>query len=155
MKLLFKQRFFTWLDSYDIYDELGETVYTVEGKLSWGHRLQISRGNEMIGEIREQVMSFMPRFQMYYKESYLGMIEKKFSFFRPEFHLDYNDWRIEGDIWEWNYEVHSGSRLIMRAEKQLFNFTDTYVLDIIQPEDQVMCLMIVLAIDAAKCSQNK
>lgn len=41
MKLLFKQRMFTWFDSYDIYDEAGHTVYTVEGKLSWGHRLII------------------------------------------------------------------------------------------------------------------
>ena len=25
MKLLFKQRFFSWFDSYDIYDETGAT----------------------------------------------------------------------------------------------------------------------------------
>ena len=25
MKLLFKQRFFSWFDSYDIYDEVGNT----------------------------------------------------------------------------------------------------------------------------------
>ena len=33
MKLLFKQRFFSWLDSYDIYDEYENTVYLVKG--SW------------------------------------------------------------------------------------------------------------------------
>ena len=36
MKLLFKQRAFTWFDSYDIFDEAGNTVYTVQGRLSWG-----------------------------------------------------------------------------------------------------------------------
>ena len=36
MKLLFKQRFFSWFDSYDIYDEGGRGVFTVEGKLGWG-----------------------------------------------------------------------------------------------------------------------
>ncbi len=36
MKLLFKQRMFTWFDSYDIYDEAGHTVYTVEGELCPG-----------------------------------------------------------------------------------------------------------------------
>ena len=41
MKLLFRQRFFSWFDSYDIYDEQGNVVYTVEGKLSWGHCLHI------------------------------------------------------------------------------------------------------------------
>lgn len=48
MKLLFKQRIFSWLDSYDIYNEAGETVYTVKGELGFGHRLRIydARGNE-------------------------------------------------------------------------------------------------------------
>ena len=36
MKLLFKQRFFSWFDSYDIYNEEGDTVYTVKGAPSWG-----------------------------------------------------------------------------------------------------------------------
>ena len=31
MKLLFKQRAFTWFDSYDIYDENENTVYVVNG----------------------------------------------------------------------------------------------------------------------------
>ena len=36
MKLLFKQRIFSWLDSYDIYDEMEQTVYVVKGQLAWG-----------------------------------------------------------------------------------------------------------------------
>ena len=39
MKLLFKQRLFSWFDSYDIYDEAGTPVYTVQGRLAWGHKL--------------------------------------------------------------------------------------------------------------------
>ena len=39
MKLLFRQRFFSWFDSYDIYDEEGNTVYVVKGQFSWGHCL--------------------------------------------------------------------------------------------------------------------
>ena len=35
MRLLFKQRLFSWFDSYDIYDEDGRTVYTVEGKAAY------------------------------------------------------------------------------------------------------------------------
>lgn len=34
MKLLFQQRFFSWFDSYDIYNEAGQTLYTVKGQLS-------------------------------------------------------------------------------------------------------------------------
>lgn len=35
MRLLFKQHFFSWLDSYDIYDVSGRGVYSVQGKLAW------------------------------------------------------------------------------------------------------------------------
>ena len=41
MKLLFRQRAFSWFDSYDIYDENENTVYVVKGQLSWGHCLKI------------------------------------------------------------------------------------------------------------------
>ena len=41
MKLLFKQRMFSWFDSYDIYNEAGDAVYEVKGVLSWGHCLKI------------------------------------------------------------------------------------------------------------------
>jgi len=40
----------------------------------------------------------------------------------------------------------------MTASKEFLRFTDTYVLDIVREEDALLCLMIVLAIDAAKCS---
>lgn len=33
MKLLFKQRMFSWFDSYDIYNEAGDAVYEVKGVL--------------------------------------------------------------------------------------------------------------------------
>ena len=53
MKLLFKQRFFSWFDSYDIYNEAGETVYTVQGQLAWGHCLKIydARGVDFSSQV--------------------------------------------------------------------------------------------------------
>ena len=41
MKLYFKQRFFSWFDSYDIYDEQENVIFVVKGQLSWGHCLKI------------------------------------------------------------------------------------------------------------------
>ena len=41
MKMLIKQRFFSWLDSYTVSAEDGSTLYTVEGQLSWGHCLKV------------------------------------------------------------------------------------------------------------------
>ena len=59
MKMLFKQRLFSWFDSYDIYDESGNTLYTVKGQLSWGHCLKIfgASGEELV-RLRKEYSPF-------------------------------------------------------------------------------------------------
>lgn len=156
MKLLFKQRMFSWFDSYDIYDENEVPVYTVKGKLSWGHRLEIydSQGNHL-GTVQQKVFSFLQKFLLYREGQMIGEIRKAFTFFKPRFTLDCNGWVVEGDWLGWSYLVRDASGgAVMSAEKEMIRLTDTYVLDIVKEEDALLCLMIVLAIDAAKCSQN-
>lgn len=67
MKLLFKQRAFTWFDSYDIYDENENTVYVVKGQLSWGHCLKIFDASEEheLGTVKEKIFSWWPQFELY------------------------------------------------------------------------------------------
>ena len=158
MKLLLRQRIFSWFDSYDIYDENDEPVFTVQGKLSWGHRLEITdaAGNEL-GRVQEEIHTFLPRFSLYLagQEAPIGQVRKEFSFFKPVYTLDCCGWQIQGDWLGWDYEVTDGSgRLVMQLSKELLHFSDTYVLDIQREEDALLCLMIVLSIDAANCSDN-
>lgn len=155
MKLLFKQRLFSWFDSYDIYGEAGEIRYTVKGQLSWGHCLKVfdSHGKE-VGTVRERVLSFLPKFEIYLGERYFGCIKKEFSFFKPRFSIDFNGWSVEGSFFEWDYRVlSSDGREIASVSKELFNWTDTYVIDVVDPDDALYALMLVLAIDAEKCSR--
>lgn len=154
MKLLFKQRLFSWLDSYDIYNEYGETAFTVEGKLAWGHKLEVlDPSGRHLGTVKEEVLTFLPRFALYLGEEYIGQIKKELTFFKPRFTLDCRDWQVSGDWLEWDYQVTDGQgHTVMTASKELFHWTDTYVMDIERDEDVLLCLMIVLAIDAAKCS---
>ncbi len=152
MKLLFKQRLFSWFDSYDIYHEDGSTAYVVRGELSWGHCLRIfSPDGRCLGLVKERVLTFLPKFELYEGERYLGEIRREFTLFKPWFVLDFNNWEVDGDWTGWDYSVVSGSRTVMQLSKELWNFTDTYVMDIPNPSDALYCLMIVLAIDADKC----
>ena len=106
MKLLFKQRMFSWFDSYDIYNEAGDAVYEVKGVLSWGHCLKIfGPDGAELGTVKEEVFSFLPRFALYVGGECVGQIKKEFTFFKPVFTLDCSGWSIEGDMWEWNYLV--------------------------------------------------
>lgn len=155
-KLIFKQRLFSWFDSYDIYDEKGNTLYTVKGQLSWGHCLKIfdAMGNE-IGMIQEKVLSFLPKFEIYLGSSYIGCISKEFTFFKPAFNIDYNGWHIEGDWFEWDYRIlnYSGN-CIASVNKEPFNWTDTYTINVMNDQDALNALLLVLAIDVEKCSRD-
>lgn len=156
MKLLFKQRFFSWFDSYDIFDEAGNIVYTVKGQLAWGHCLKIfdARGVE-IGTVRERVLTFLPKFEMYFGDRYVGCISKEFTLFRPKFNIDCNGWHIDGDWFEWEYQILTASgKAVAQVSKELLNWTDTYVIDVCDPDDALSVLMLVLAIDAEKCSRR-
>ena len=156
MKLLFKQRFFSWFDSYDIYDENGNVVYTVKGQFAWGHVLKVyDAGDNEIGMIQEKFFSFRPKFEIYFGEEYKGCICKELTFFKPIFDIDYNGWHVEGDFWEWDYRIMNGDgECVAVVTKEPFNWTDTYVIDVDNPEDALNALMLVLAIDAEKCSRS-
>ena len=156
MKLYFKQRFFSWFDSYDIYNEEGDTVYTVKGAPSWGHRLIVcdALGNE-IGTVREKVLSWLPKFEMFLGDRYIGRISKELTLFKPKFIIDCNGWQVDGDFFEWDYSItDSGGQPVASVSKKLWNLTDTYEIDVLNPQDAVVSLMLVLAIDAEKCSRN-
>lgn len=156
MKLLFKQRAFSWFDSYDIYNEYGETIFTVEGQLSWGKCLHIlnNRG-EHIGTVQEKVWTFLARFELYAYGEYLGNLCKEFTFFTPRFTLDCSDWEVTGNYMEWDYTIQSPSRgPIAVITKELFQWTDTYIIEVNDPQNALCALMVVLAIDAEKSGRH-
>lgn len=156
MRLWFKQRFFSWFDSYDIYDEAGDPVYTVEGKLAWGHCLHILNPfGEHIGTVQERVLTLLPKFELYEGGQYIGCIRKEFSFLRPRFNIDCSGWQVEGSFMEWDYTVRdAGGAVVAAISKELLHWTDTYTIDVADPKDALRALMLVLAIDAEKCSRN-
>lgn len=156
MKLLFKQRMFSWFCSYDVYDEAGNVVFVVKGELAWGHLLRIyDANNREIGYIKEKVLTWLPKFEMYLGENYVGSICKEFTFFKPKFNIDYNGWQVDGDWLEWDYRILDGAgRGVATVSKEIWNWTDTYMIDVYDPADAVCALMLVLAIDAEKCSRN-
>lgn len=156
MWLLFKQRMFSWFDSYDIFDDAGAVLYTVRGQLSWGHCLKIfdAAGRE-VGTVRERVLTLLPKFELYLGQQYIGCISRELTLFKPRYHIDCNGWQISGSWTEWDYSVTDAmGRPVASVSKELLHWTDTYVIDVAQPQDALCALMFVLAIDAEKCSRN-
>ena len=56
MKLILKQRIFSLMDSYDIYDEYDQVVYKVSSRLSWGHKLDVyDSSGHCLATIKEEI----------------------------------------------------------------------------------------------------
>lgn len=123
MKLLFKQRFFSWFDSYDIYDESGNVAFSVQGQLSWGHKLHVHDSCGMhVGTVKQVVFSWMPRFELYERGNYIGCLKRQFTLFHPSYTLDFNGWNVSGNFLEWDYEItDSLNRVVARISKELFS----------------------------------
>lgn len=156
MKLIFKQRFFSWFDSYDIFDEAGNTLFVVKGELAWGHLLRIYDANGMeLGYIKEKIFTLLPTFEIYIGDRYAGCISKELSFLKPKYNIDYNGWHVDSDWFEWDYSIlNMAGQIIASVSKELWNWTDTYVIDVLNPQDALCALMFVMAIDAEKCSRD-
>ena len=156
MKLLFKQRAFSWFDSYDVYDESGDTVYTVKGQFSWGKCLKIfDRDGRELATVQQRVFSWLTTFDLYIGEDYAGCVRKEFSFFAPRFTIDFKGWDVQGNYFEWDYEIYDsvGGRKAV-ISKELFKWTDTYSIDVDDHADALAALALVIAIDAEKAQRN-
>jgi uncharacterized protein YxjI len=157
MKLLIKQRVFSWTDTYDVYDEAGNPKYYVRNQLfSWLHKIHVQdRAGREIGVIKQKLALFLPTFEIEIGGRPYGIIRKKFAMLRPKYEIDYNGWRCEGDFLAWNYDVYAGSRNVVHIKKELFRWGDTYVIDIADPRDEIVALMLAIAIDAANCTNGE
>jgi len=157
MKFLIKQRVFSWGDKYDIYDEQGNEKYFVKGEVfSFGHKLHVfDKYDREIGSVHEKLFTFPKQFEIVMNGSVRGNITKQFTFFKQQYDIDFNGWHVDGDFLEWNYDVYSGGRPIIHINKEWLSWGDTYMINIENPEDELMGLMLVVAIDAANCDHNE
>lgn len=157
MRLLIKQRVFAWGDTYDIYDEAGNVKYIVKAEIfAFGHQLHVYDANKReIGQIHQKLLTFLPQFEIVVNGKVCGTISKQFTLFRPKYEIDFNGWRVEGDFLGWDYDIYEGCSSIIHITKELLHWGDTYVIDIANPKDELMRILLVIAIDAANCSKEE
>ena len=156
MKLYMKEKFFSFHDRFTIKDENGWDKYSVEGELfSLGKRLHIldNHGQEA-ALIRQQLLTFLPRYALSVRGREIGEIRKEFTFFYQRYVIDSLGWEVEGSFWEHEFEIRRGGRVIARIYKEWFTWGDSYCVDIADPADELPALAVVLAIDCVAEAQN-
>ena len=150
MRLLFKQKFLSLLDSYDVYDGNNNVQFKVKGQFSFGHSFIIyNKYNEEVGALKQKIFTILPQYTIYKNKEELGTITKRISFIHPKFDVSFGGYTVEGDFFEWDYKVLKEGRHIATISKKILSLTDTYIIDVID-EEALIVLMIVLSIDSIK-----
>ncbi|MBQ8165449.1 MAG: LURP-one-related family protein [Lachnospiraceae bacterium] len=152
MKLFIKQRAFSWFDNYKIFDEDGNPMYSIRGELSWGHCLRMYDTQDTeVCMVREKRDTLLPKFEMYVGGTYIGSINKGSDVTKNVYSIDFNGWRIEGDLMESEYQIFDGQGYqIASMTKEVLKQADTYRIKITNPQDELYVLMLMVAIDAEK-----
>ncbi|MCI2069324.1 MAG: LURP-one-related family protein [Bacilli bacterium] len=151
MGLCIKEKVFSWSEAYDVYDENGNVKYTVKGEVfSLGHKIHIYdlEGKE-VASVIEKVWSFLKNFRIFINGEEKGAIKEKFSFFHPKYNVDFLDLEVEGDIFDWNYQMTKGGTIVATMQRKVFSWASTFYLDCALKTDEVSYLALAIAIDAA------
>ena len=155
-KLLVEQKLFSIRDRFYIKDERGENKYMGKGALlSIGKNCVIMDTNEVqLARIEQKIWSWLPTFRVYVGGEQIAKIKREFTFWRPQYHIDFGNIEVKGDVWGFNYTLESGGRVIGSVNKKLFKLRDTYEVEVFDDEFELIVLALVLSIDYVSFNNN-
>ena len=67
MKLIFKQKMFSFFDSYNIYNENGKIMFTVKSQfyLFGKHFYVYDKVGQIVGRLKQKAFTYLPVFDIY------------------------------------------------------------------------------------------
>lgn len=156
LNLYIKQKVFSLVDKYSVYNEFGEPVYKVEGELfSWGAKIHLYdlSGAELY-YIKQKVFVLLPEYEIYKGDTFCARVKKEFTFLRPRLNVQssYGDFEIEGQFMEMDFNIQSNGQSLGNIHKEWLTWGDTYCLSIANPENAAFFISLVIAID--NCLHN-
>jgi uncharacterized protein YxjI len=158
---LIRERFFHLGEDSDITDEDGNLVLRVDGKvLTLRDRLVIRdpSGRE-VAQVQRRLVALRPTYQIEIGGEPAAEVKKHlFTPFHDKFTIDVpgpDDLEMTGSLFEHEFTVKRGGRVVATASKKWFRIRDTYAVDIAEGEDHVLILAAVLALELAEDRERK
>ena len=153
MRYVLRQKMFSFGDDFTIQDETGRDVFLVDGKaFSLGDKLsfQDMQGHELV-YIKQKLLSWGKTYELYSGGELAAVVKKKkFTLFRYKFSIDVpgpDDLEAQGDFFDREYTFTRGNREVARVSKAFFSWTDTYGVDVLPGENDVLILASAVVID--------
>lgn len=153
----FKQRFHFGGEKIDIYNQDGQLDYQIEGSF-----FQIpktftvyGRDGQKVSEITKELLTFQPRFSVQMANSRDFYLQKKWTFFRDQYEFEGLGLTVEGDIWDWNFQLKdSAGQVVAEITKEFFRLISTYNLSVYDEDYADLVISLVTAIDYVEMLEN-
>ncbi len=147
-----KEKFWSWGDEFSITDEHGEVKYLVKGRaFSWGDKLSVRDVDDNeLAFINQKLLSLLPRYEIQIDGEVFAEVTKEWSWVKKKFKLDVpgpNDYEIEGSFWAHEFTFHRSGQDVAKVSKKLWDWTDSYGVEIVDGEDEVAILCACIVID--------
>ena len=156
MKLYIKQKVFTLAEKFAIKDGLGYDKYFVEAKfMSIPKQFLIydTDGNT-VATIEKKFFSIPQKYTVEINEVAVAQIIKNITLFKPSFSVSGPNWEIKGDIFAHDYTFYNGETVIAKISKEWISWGDSYAIDYANPNDEILTLACVIAIDESISDSN-
>ena len=135
MRIIMRQRLLSILDHYEIFDEAGQLLFKVNGKVAIAPELRIQNAEgEELGYTKFEMFHLL-----------------KVTLFRARYELEESGWTVQGNFMDHEYQVTDAEgREIANISKAYLKVRDTYAIDVPDERNVLRVLMIALIVDSVQ-----
>jgi uncharacterized protein YxjI len=160
MRYVMKRKPFSWGDHFWIQDEVGQSVFLVNGNVPlMGHQVSFQNpAGQELAFIRQKVLSWGPRYEIFRDGALAAVMTKElFTLFHCKFTVDVpgpDDLQATGSFMEHEYSFARGDATVAAVSRKWFSWVDTYGVDVAGGEDDVLILAATIVI-ALICQDHR
>lgn len=149
MRYFMKSKFFKLKEDFWIKNQYEEDAYFVDNKfLTLGLQFDILKDNRILYSVKEKLLTFLSNYEIMENNKVIATVDQKLTFLKSKLKVNskYGELEVEGSIFDYNYKIYQGNKVVASASKEMFAFTDKYMVDI-DFEDEAFILALVVIID--------
>ena len=158
MRYVMKEKLLSFGDDFTVKDADGIDRYYVDGKtFSIGKKLRIEdMSHHELARIEQKLLTLGTKYRILRDGNPVASIRKKrFTLFREVFDVEdaaRGDLDATGNFFDREYQFTRDGNPVATISKHFFSWSDTYGIDIVEGEDDVLIIACAVVIDL--CSQE-
>lgn len=147
-----KQRVFSLLDQYKIYDRNQNALYQCKKKafsLSGKIDFVDAKTDQTIYVMKKKLFRLMPIYEIYSQDTLIATIFKRFSIFKGkvDIHSTSGNFSVEGNYTNHQFNIHKGNMVVASISKKWLSWGDSYEISVEEDENQELMVAMVIMID--------